>query len=91
MPDVGSLFEKATKKVEPAYPQTAKNVGVSGLVRVKVVIDESGSVSNIVWTEGPLLLRQAAQDAVRQWKFRPVIIDGRPVRAAGYIDFGFTR
>jgi TonB family protein len=89
--EVGSLYEKATKKVEPAYPQIAKNSGVSGLVRVKLVIDESGSVSNIVWTEGPLVLRQAAQDAVRQWKFQPVVIDGKPVRASGYIDFGFSR
>jgi protein TonB len=89
--EVGPLIEKATKKVEPQYPQTAKNVGISGLVRVKLVIDESGSVANIVWTEGPMLLRQAAQDAVRQWKFRPVVVDGKAVRAAGYIDFGFAR
>lgn len=89
--EVGPLIEKATKKVDPLYPQTAKNVGISGLVRVKLVIDESGSVANIVWTEGPMLLRQAAQDAVRQWKFRPVVVDGKPVRAAGYIDFGFAR
>jgi TonB family protein len=89
--EVGSLYEKATKKVEPTYPQIAKNSGVSGLVRVKLVIDESGSVANIVWTEGPLVLRQAAQDAVRQWKFQPVVIDGKPVKASGYIDFGFSR
>jgi TonB family protein len=91
MPDVGSLIEKATKKVQPLYPQTAKTVGVSGLVRVKLVIDESGSVANIVWTEGPVLLRQAAQDAVKQWRFQPVMVGGKAVRAAGYIDFGFTR
>lgn len=91
MPDVGSLYDKATTKVIPAYPQTANRIGASGLVRVKIVIDESGSVTNIVWTEGPMLLRQAAQDAVRQWKFQPVVVDGKPVRAAGYIDFGFSR
>ena len=79
------------KKSNQLYPQIAKNTGVSGLVRVKLVIDESGSVANILWTEGPLVLRQAAQDAVRQWKFQPVVIDGKPVRASGYIDFGFSR
>jgi len=89
--EVGSLYEKATKKVEPTYPQTARSTGVSGLVRVKLVIDESGSVANIVWTEGPVMFRQAAQDAVRQWKFQPVVVDGKPVRASGYIDFGFSR
>jgi len=91
IPDVGSLYEKATKIVKPPYPQGAKNVGAAGLVRVKVVIDESGSVANIVWTEGPMLFRQSAQDAVRQWKFQPVMVDGKAVRAAGYVDFSFSR
>lgn len=91
MLEVGSLIDKATKKVVPTYPQTAKTAGASGLVRVKVVVDEAGSVASIVWTEGPMLFRQAAQEAVRQWKFQPVVVDGKPVRAAGYIDFGFSR
>ena len=89
--EVGSLTEKATSKVMPAYPQMARNQGVSGLVRIKVVVDESGSVASIVWAEGPMLLRQAAQDALRQWKFQPTVVDGKPVRATGYVDFGFTR
>ena len=89
--EVGSLAERATSKVIPNYPQLAKNGGVSGLVRIKVVVDETGSVSNIVWTEGPMLLRQAAQDALRQWKFQPIVVDGKPVRATGYVDFGFAR
>jgi TonB family protein len=89
--EVGSLSEKATSKVLPVYPQMARNQGVSGLVRVKIVVDESGSVASIVWSEGPMLLRQAAQDALRQWKFQPVVVDGKPVRATGYVDFGFSR
>jgi protein TonB len=89
--EVGSLTEKATKRVVPPYPQIAKSAGASGLVRVKVVVDESGSVSSINWVEGPLLLRQAAQDAVRQWKFKPTLLEGKPVRVAGFIDFGFSR
>jgi TonB family protein len=89
--EVGPLAEKATKKVVPTYPQIAKNTGASGLVRVKIVVDETGSVAGINWIEGPLLLRQAAQEAVRQWKFQPTVIDGKPVRVAGYVDFGFSR
>lgn len=88
--EVGSLAEKATKKVVPVYPQMARNIGASGLVRIKVIVDESGSVAGINWIEGPLALRQAAQDAVRQWKFQPTLMDGKPVRVAGYIDFGFS-
>jgi TonB family protein len=89
--EVGSLTDKATTKVAPVYPQMAKNVGVSGLVRVKIVVDESGSVTSIVWAEGPMLLRQSAADALRQWKFQPVLVDGKPVRATGYVDFSFLR
>ena len=89
--EVGSLTDKATSRVTPVYPQGAKNAGVSGLVRIKIVVDESGSVANIVWSEGPVLLRQAAQDALRQWKFQPVMVDGKAVRATGYVDFGFSR
>jgi TonB family protein len=89
--DVGSLTDKSTRKIVPVYPQIAKNAGASGLVRVKVLVDESGSVASIVWTEGPMLLRKAAQDAARQWKFPPMIVNGKPVRVAGYIDFGFSR
>ncbi|MDQ2854944.1 MAG: energy transducer TonB, partial [Acidobacteriota bacterium] len=89
--EVGSLTDKATSKVAPVYPQLAKNGGVAGLVRVKVVVDESGSVASIVWAEGPMLLRQAATEALRQWKFQPVLVDGKPVRATGYVDFGFLR
>lgn len=89
--EVGSLTERATKKVVPVYPQVAKNASVSGLVRIKFVVDEGGSVASIVWTEGPTLLRQATQDAVRQWKFEPVMVDGKPVRVTGYVDFAFSR
>ena len=89
--EVGSLTEKATAKVIPNYPQSARNAGASGLVRVKVAVDESGSVAGILWIEGPVLLRQAALDAVRQWKFAPMIVNSKPVRMVGYIDFGFSR
>jgi TonB family protein len=89
--DVGSLTDKSTRKIVPVFPQIARNAGASGLVRVKVLVDENGSVASIVWTEGPVLLRQAAQDAARQWKFPPKVVNGKPVRVAGYIDFGFSR
>lgn len=89
--NIGILNEKATTRIAPVYPQIARSSGVSGLVRVKVVLDESGLVVGIVWAEGPMVLRQAAQDAARQWKFRPTIVDGRPIRVTGYLDFGFSR
>lgn len=87
--NAGSLNAFATKKVVPRYPVIAKTSGASGLVRVYVVI-EAGKVVAVSRSEGPLLLRQAAEDAARQWLFQSVSIEGRPARLNGYIDFNFT-
>jgi len=88
--EVGSLLEMATQKVNPSYPQTAKMAHITGLVTVYLEIDENGVVKAVNSTNGPQLLRQAAEDAARRWKFRPMIVGGQPVRVQGFINFNFT-
>lgn len=88
--EVGSLLEMATQKVNPSYPQTAKMAHITGLVTVYLEIDENGVVKTISRINGPQLLRQAAEDAARRWKFRPMVVDGQPVRVQGFINFNFT-
>ena len=88
--DIGSLIEKATQKINPSYPQTAKNAHVTGTVTVYLEIDEKGVVKAVHSSNGPQLLRQAAEDAVRRWKFRPTVVDGQPVSVLGFINFNFT-
>jgi len=88
--DAGSLNAKATKKVLPRYPLIAKQIGAAGLVRVHVIVDETGKVIAVSHSEGPMLLRSAAEEAARQWSFERVSSDGRPARLRGYIDFTFT-
>lgn len=88
--EVGSLIEKATQRVNPSYPQVAKNTRITGIVKVYLEIDEKGTVATVHRTDGPQLLRQAATDAARRWKFRPTVIGGQPVRVMGYINFNFT-
>src|SRR5205085_10814353 len=85
--DIGSLVQMATQKVNPSYPQTAKFARISGLVTVYVEVDENGVVKSVHSTNGPQLLRQAAEDAARRWKFKPTVIEGQPVRVQGYINF----
>jgi TonB family protein len=88
--DAGSLNAKATKKVLPHYPPMAKQSGAIGLVRVHVIVNETGKVISVSSSEGPSMLRQAAEDAARQWAFEVSSSDGRPVRISGFIDFNFT-
>lgn len=87
--DAGSLNAFATKRVLPRYPPIAKQSGAAGMVRVHVIV-ESGKVIAVSHSEGPILLRNAAEEAARQWSFQVVSIEGRPTRLSGYIDFTFT-
>lgn len=86
----GLLNTRATRRVVPVYPQIARNAAAEGVVRVYVTIDEQGNVSEVAKTEGPALLRGAAEDAARRWKFLPTAVAGKPVRLMGFIEFNFT-
>lgn len=88
--DTGSLNEKATKRVLPRYPPLAKQRGSAGFVRVHVIVDETGKVVAVSHSEGPILLRQAAEEAARQWAFQAISSEGKPARFSGFIDFKFT-
>jgi protein TonB len=83
--------EKATQKVPPSYPAIAKSAHVTGVVTVFLELDEKGAVAVVHRTDGPQLLRQAAVEAARKWKFKPTVVDGQPVRVIGYINFSFTQ
>jgi TonB family protein len=84
----GSLSGRESKRVMPAYPPIARSNNVSGTVRVFAIVDENGKVW-ITNSEGPILLRRAAEEAARNWVFPPSTFSGKPVRLAGYLDFDF--
>lgn len=91
--DFGLLNFKASKRVLPRYPPLAKQAGTSGLVRVHVVVDETGKVVEVSQIEGPLLLRQVAEDAAKGWYFEGIRGPDQTApagRFTGYIDFNFT-
>lgn len=84
----GSLSGRETKRITPVYPPQAKTHNVTGTVRVFAIVDENGKVW-VTNSEGPMLLRKAAEDAARGWTFPPSMVNTKPVRLAGYIDFDF--
>lgn len=87
---VGSLNHWATKRVVPVYPQLAKASGVVGVVRVYVTTDTSGRVVDVSHSEGPMVLKQAAEFAARQWRFQPAIVADKRFGLTGFIEFNFT-
>jgi len=87
---VGSLADKAMQKVAPNYPSTAKSARIGGVVTVYLVVNEKGVVEDVRATSGPAMLKQAANEAARRWRFSPTLLNGQPVRVAGYISFNFT-
>jgi hypothetical protein len=84
----GSLNGRETKRVTPSYPPQAKTHNVTGTVRVFAIIDENGKIW-VTNSEGPMLLRKAAEEAARAWTFPPSMVNNKPVRLAGYLDFDF--
>jgi TonB family protein len=87
---VGSLVPKAAQQFAPTYPATARTARVTGKVTVFLMVDEKGAVTSVERTDGPEMLRRAAEDAARRWKFHPTIVNGQPVRVSGFINFNFT-
>ncbi len=64
--------------VPPAYPLAAKAKGMEGTVILKAIIDETGSIHDLQVVRGPAELRQAAINAVAQWKYHPYMRNGKP-------------
>jgi protein TonB len=78
------------KKVPPAYPELAKSARVSGVVHLAAVIAKDGTIQELHSLGGPALLIQAAMDAVRQWVYKPTLLNGEPVAVETTIDVNFT-
>jgi protein TonB len=72
-------------RIEPTYPRAALARGIEGWVRVQFSVTASGAVTDvqIIEADPPRLFDKAALDAVRQWRYRPKIVDGRPEERVG--------
>jgi len=66
-------------KAVPQYPPAAKKAKIQGTVVLSVVIGDDGNVENIQVVSGPNELQQSSIDAVRQWTYKPYLLNGNPV------------
>lgn len=86
----GVLQANAIKKVQPPYPERAKVAGAEGAVQVTVAVNENGDVTTAQATSGHPLLREAAVEAGKQWKFQQTELNGKAVPVQGTLTFNFT-
>jgi TonB family protein len=77
-------------KVTPVYPDLAKSARVEGVVHLAVIIAPDGTIQEIHSLGGPALLITAAMDAVKQWAYRPTLLNGQPVQVETTVDVNFT-
>lgn len=75
---------------QPAYPALARAARISDTVVLTVIIAKDGSVSDVRVIRGHQLLQQAAVDAVRQWRYKPQMINGQPVEVTASVSISFT-
>jgi protein TonB len=83
--DEGLLIHKVT----PVYPQLAQLARQQGTVVMHAIIGRDGGIQQLQVISGPGLLVQAAMDAVRQWRYRPYILNGVPVEVDTQITVNF--
>ena len=74
----------------PVYPRQAKREHIEGVVKLNVTIDKRGYLADIQVVSGNPALAPAAVDAVKQWQYEPVRLNGDPVEVKTEIDVSFT-
>ncbi len=78
-----------TRRVDPEYPAMARQVRITGQVSVDVIIDTAGNVEKVNILNGNALLTGATVSAVKKWKFNPITLTDKPIRAIASLTFNF--
>lgn len=86
----GVMAGRLVTKVPPEYPDAARDQRIQGVVVLAVIIDREGSVSNIQLISGHPLLAPAAIEAVKQWKYKPYLLNGEPIEVETQVTVNFT-
>jgi protein TonB len=82
--------QRLAEAIPPSYPALAQHMNVQGSVVLQALIGADGRVQNLRVTSGPQILAAAAQQAVREWQFKPVYQNGQPVETRATITVNFT-
>lgn len=78
-----------TKKVQPQYPYQAQRTHLQGTVQLEATIGKDGHVANVKQLSGNDVLGHAAMDAVRQWRYKPYMLNGQPIEVQTQVSMDF--
>lgn len=78
------------RKVPPAYPPLARQARIQGTVILQATISKEGSIENLQLISGHPMLAPAAIEAVKQWKYKPYLLNGEPVEVETQVQVNFT-
>lgn len=77
-------------RVQPIYPPLAKAARIQGPVELRAIISKDGFIENLRVLGGHPMLVTAAVDAVKQWRYRPYVLNGEPVEVETQITVNFV-
>ena len=78
------------RKVQPTYPPLARQARIQGAVLLQAEISKDGAIQNLRLISGHPMLTSAAIEAVKQWRYKPYILNGEPVEVETQITVNFT-
>jgi protein TonB len=81
---------KLIRRIDPAYPVLARIARVQGVVILQAIIATDGTIRELHIVSGPPLLNRDTVAAVQQWRYRPTILNGKPVEVSTTIEVHFT-
>ena len=87
----GEALAQAVTKIQPEFPEMAKQLKLSGAVDIEIVIGETGSVESAKPVSGNPVLTRSAVDALKRWKFKPFQHDGAATKVQTTLKITFSR
>jgi protein TonB len=78
------------RKVNPTYPPLARQARIQGVVVLQAQISKNGDIENLQLLSGHPMLAPAAIEAVKQWKYKPYLLNGEPVEVDTQVQVNFT-
>ena len=86
----GVMTGNILSRPQPTYPAIAKSARIQGTVVLSATISKTGTIENLSVVSGPQMLTQSALDAVRNWRYKPYLLNGEPVEVKTTVSVNFT-